>query len=260
MSDIKDNINELQNLLILYDTQLIDKRNLVSNIKIKNVDVAIDKTETQINDLLMKTNELLKLRKAMKAKNTEEQTMIQTELNTYRKQLMQITQNYYVLKESHIEKAEETIRRQYKIVKPDATQSELDDLIKNTKLSEVNVFAGSMLATTSKNQNQEATELYQSIIDRHNEIMKLENSIKYVKQLFIDNQVLVQNQGEILIEIENNLDQTIVRLEEGNLNLTQAKRYQRSARKKTCCIFITVIMVLGIVLTVVIVPIVKLNK
>jgi len=53
-------------------------------------------------------------------------------------------------------------------------------------------------------QREEAKKLLADIQSRHEDILKLEESLRELRQLFLDMQTLVESQGEMLNEIENN--------------------------------------------------------
>ena len=80
-------------------------------------------------------------------------------------------------------------------------------------------------------QTAEAQQLLRDIQSRHEDIIKLEESLKELRQLFLDMQALVEAQGEVLNEIENSVDSAVDFTTKGLDEMKKAVKYQKSARK-----------------------------
>ena len=88
-------------------------------------------------------------------------------------------------------------------------------------------------------QTAEAQQLLRDIQSRHEDIIKLEESLKELRQLFLDMQALVEAQGEVLNEIENSVDSAVDFTTKGLDEMKKAVKYQKSARKvRVFCLFI----------------------
>lgn len=86
---------------------------------------------------------------------------------------------------------------------------------------------------------------------RNNDIKKLEASIITLHQLFTDMQVLVESQGELLNNIEYNIEETKVETEAAQQELVQARNHQKSANKKKCFLAVIIVAILlGIIIPV----------
>ena len=73
--------------------------------------------------------------------------------------------------------------------------------------------------------------------------MKLERSITELHQLFVDMAVLVESQGELLNQIEHNVEQAVGFVASGVDELNSASDYQKASRKKMmiiCCIIVVI--------------------
>jgi t-SNARE complex subunit (syntaxin) len=67
------------------------------------------------------------------------------------------------------------------------------------------------------NQRQSVIDrVYHEIKQRHNELLKLETDIAYLNQLFITSKILVENQGDIIINIEQTMDTVVVEIHISN--------------------------------------------
>lgn len=84
--------------------------------------------------------------------------------------------------------------------------------------------------------------------ERHKDIIRLENNINNMHKLFLDLAILVQQQGEIVDNIASNISSAKDFIDKGVIELNKAHEYQKSARKKKCCILIIVIVILGVIL------------
>lgn len=99
-----------------------------------------------------------------------------------------------------------------------------------------------------------ANAAIEDLRSRTKDIKRLEESIVALHQLFVDMQIMVEAQGELLNEVEYEIGETKGQTEHAHAELVQARAHQKSARKKMCCI---VMLVTVIVLVVVIGLIVK---
>jgi len=83
---------------------------------------------------------------------------------------------------------------------------------------------------------------------KHEELIKLESSIREVHQLFMDMAILVEQQGELLDNIEDIVSHAATYTEQGVTQLVKAKDLQKKMRKKMCCL--TVCFAFGLLLLV----------
>ena len=83
---------------------------------------------------------------------------------------------------------------------------------------------------------------------RHQDILKLERNVNEVYQMFVDLQVLVKAQGEIIDNIESNIltAKDCVLTGEQNINISYDNL--KAARKKKCIVIAIIVVVLCVVL------------
>ncbi|KAG0310010.1 Plasma membrane t-SNARE, secretory vesicle fusion [Dissophora globulifera] len=137
------------------------------------------------------------------------------------------------------------MERQYKIVKPDATQAEIAQAIDSDSPQ---IFAQSVLQST---RYGDANRALREVQTRHDDIKKIEKTILELQQLFIDMETLVTDQGVVMDAAEQNTQQADAHLESGNQQVDTAIINARSARrKKWICLIIFLIIVLIVVLVV----------
>ncbi|CAB1341619.1 unnamed protein product [Coregonus sp. 'balchen'] len=82
---------------------------------------------------------------------------------------------------------------------------------------------------------------------RHTEIIKLENSIRELHDMFVDMAMLVESQGEMIDRIEYNVEHSVDFVERAVSDTKKAVKYQSQARKKKLMIIVCC-TILGVVL------------
>uniref|UniRef100_A0A2I3GQ59 Syntaxin-1A n=1 Tax=Nomascus leucogenys TaxID=61853 RepID=A0A2I3GQ59_NOMLE len=82
---------------------------------------------------------------------------------------------------------------------------------------------------------------------RHSEIIKLENSIRELHDMFMDMAMLVESQGEMIDRIEYNVEHAVDYVERAVSDTKKAVKYQSKARRKKIMIIICCV-ILGIVI------------
>ncbi|TPP63990.1 Syntaxin [Fasciola gigantica] len=96
---------------------------------------------------------------------------------------------------------------------------------------------------------QQAKQSLADIEARHQDIMKLEKSIKELHDMFMDMAMLVESQGEMIDRIEYNVEQAVYYIESAKADTKKAVKYQSSARKKMIiigiCVAILVCIIVG---------------
>ncbi|XP_023154370.1 syntaxin-4 [Amphiprion ocellaris] len=136
----------------------------------------------------------------------------------------------------------ERIQRQLKITGTNVTDEELDSMLES---GQTDVFTQNILVD-AKATKQALNE----IESRHDEILKLERSIRDLHDMFQYLAMEVEAQGEMVDRIENNIKQSSNYVEKAKENTQQAVIYQQKARKKKVWIAICVaILILILVIT-----------
>ncbi|KNC53768.1 t-SNARE family protein [Thecamonas trahens ATCC 50062] len=155
-----------------------------------------------------------------------------------------VMREYQELQTEYRNKYKDRVERQVRIVKRDATQDEIDEIVEGTGGS--GVFAQMMLSSTAS--HAAAQNALADIQERHEDIVRLERSIAELHQLFVDMAVLVDAQGELLDQIEHSVAQSVGYTAKAVKELGKANKYQRKARKKMCACLVLGMVVLGAVL------------
>uniref|UniRef100_A0A8C6TSG8 Syntaxin 4 n=1 Tax=Neogobius melanostomus TaxID=47308 RepID=A0A8C6TSG8_9GOBI len=124
----------------------------------------------------------------------------------------------------------ERIQRQLKITGNNVTDEELDAMLEK---GQTDVFTQNILSDA-----QATKQALNEIESRHDEIMKLEKSIRDLHDMFQYLAMEVEAQGEMVDRIEANIKQSSNYVEKAKVNVEKAVTYQSKARKKKIWIII----------------------
>ncbi|KAM9715775.1 syntaxin-4 [Menidia menidia] len=138
----------------------------------------------------------------------------------------------------------ERIQRQLKITGNNVTDEELDKMLES---GQTDVFTQNIL-----NDAKATKQALNEIETRHDEILKLERSIRDLHDMFQYLAMEVEAQGEMVNRIENNIKQSSDYVEKAKENVGAAVTYQQKARKKKiwiaiCLAILILILVIAVV-------------
>mmetsp|Transcript_10841 Transcript_10841/g.25859 ORF Transcript_10841/g.25859 Transcript_10841/m.25859 type:complete len:308 (-) Transcript_10841:256-1179(-) len=136
------------------------------------------------------------------------------------------------------------VKRQVQVVKPDATDEEVDAVMKSEggrdALYKERILAGGV--------NDSIKTTYAKVAGKYQDVLTLEQSVAELHQMFLDFALLTEQQGELLDQIEFQVKQAGDYVEEANVDVHQAIEYQKSIRKKQCWIIVIVVVAIVVVL------------
>ena len=232
---MSDTLIEKINIYLKEYENLLEKKLIQVNDN-SELEIQIQKIEGKINNELLSIHDFIRnnniITQEMLKENENIKEIKEKELNDKRLTLLQLSEKYYLIRRTYVDKKRKLLRKQYKIVNPNATEEEINKQLEKGYVS----FVGSD---------------YDYIMQRHKELIRLEESLKEMRQLFIDAKLLIDNQQEIIINIEQKLDETIDLTQKGVVIMKQAQVYQKKTRKKSCCIMLIVLIVLIIIILIV---------
>ncbi|OQR89631.1 syntaxin [Thraustotheca clavata] len=134
------------------------------------------------------------------------------------------------------------VKRQVQIVKPDASEQEIDMVMRSADPGAI--YRSAILQGSAES----IKEVYMNCHDKYQDVLKLEQSVAELHQMFLDLALLVEQQGEMLDQIEFQVKAASNYIESGNKEVTKAIQSQKSLRKKQCCL-----LMFGLVIILVIV-------
>jgi len=81
---------------------------------------------------------------------------------------------------------------------------------------------------------------------RNEEIKEIEKQVIEVNEMFVDVAHLVQEQGQMIDNIESNVEKTSHDTKSANVELKKASEYQQSYRSKLCVLVIIILVIAGV--------------
>ena len=208
----------------------------------------------ELTPLVDRTNRRVKATKDLLVRMSEETegakgSMKQSEFrirenlaNTLTRKFGDVCKEYQREQQRYKSEIQKTVKRQLEIVKPDVTPDEIDTVLRSGGTSEV--FRSAIL----KGAADPIKNAYADVADKYQDVLKLEQSVAELHQMFLDFALLTEQQGELLDQIEFQVKQAGDYVEEANLDIHQATEYQKSIRKKQCWIILIVVVAIVVIL------------
>uniref|UniRef100_A0A8C6TWD5 Syntaxin-3 n=1 Tax=Neogobius melanostomus TaxID=47308 RepID=A0A8C6TWD5_9GOBI len=189
-----------------------------------------DDLEAITNDIKkMANNARNKLKTIERNLESEEQERISADMRIRKSQhavlsrkFVEVMTKYNEAQVDFRERSKGRIQRQLEITGKATTDDELEEMLESGNAA---VFTAIVDSGISKQALSE-------IESRHKDIVRLESSIKELHDMFVDIAMLVENQGEIVDNIEQNVSKSVDHIVEAKEQTKKAVKYQTSARKK----------------------------
>lgn len=189
--------------------------------KLKGIEQNIEQEE-QTN----KSNADLRIRKTQHSALSRKFVEVMTEYNR--------TQTDYR------ERCKGRIQRQLEITGRATTNEELEEMLEQGNSA---VFTQGIIMET-----QQAKQTLADIEARHADIIKLENSIRELHDMFMDMAMLVESQGEMIDRIEYHVEHAMDYVQTATQDTKKALKYQSKARRKKIFIIVCVAITLVILI------------
>ncbi|KAL7670955.1 hypothetical protein ACOME3_005870 [Neoechinorhynchus agilis] len=215
-----------------------------------------EKLETNMQEIKKKANEVRRKLKGMRTANEKDDrpsgryipastrikklqvTMLSMRLN-------QIMAELSAEQVKHREEYKKMLERQLRITGRTTTSDELEQMLESGNPA---IFTKGIMI-----EAQDARQTLAEIEARHNDIMKLESSIKELHDMFMDLAMLVESQGEMIDRIEYNVSQSVNYIDSAKADTKKAVKYRSAALKKKIiiaiilCFLFTVLIVILLV-------------
>lgn len=117
--------------------------------------------------------------------------------------------------------------RQYRIVRPEATEEEVQAAVDGTGNSQI--FSQALMQSDRQGRARAALSAVQ---DRHKELLKIEQQMTELFQLMQDLDTLVVQQDAAIVQIEQKGEEIVDNLDKGNEEIAVAVTTARATRKK----------------------------
>ncbi|OLY85038.1 Protein SSO2 [Smittium mucronatum] len=136
-------------------------------------------------------------------------------------------QKYQDQKSQYKKNNEQRLARQFRIIKPDATEQEIEDAVSDENPQ----LFSSLILDSSKSRSYNAKKVLGEVEQRHTDILKTQKAITELSELFIQiNSIINQQQGAI-DSIESAVEDANVHIEVGTVEVEKAIVYRRKSRK-----------------------------
>lgn len=159
-----------------------------------------------------------------------------TQHSTLSRKFVEVMTEYNRTQTDYRERCKGRIQRQLEITGRTTTNEELEEMLEQGNPA---VFTQGIIMET-----QQAKQTLADIEARHADIIKLENSIRELHDMFMDMAMLVESQGELIDSIQYNVENSADAVLVGKGDLHMAEDYQRSARQKKIYIIICLLIAL----------------
>ncbi|XP_005913479.1 syntaxin-3a isoform X1 [Haplochromis burtoni] len=136
------------------------------------------------------------------------------------------------------ERSKGRIQRQLEITGKATTDEELEEMLEGGNAA---VFTAGIIDSGISKQALNEIEA------RHKDIVRLESSIKELHDMFVDIAMLVESQGDMVENIEQNISKSVDHIVAAKEQTKKAVRYQTKARKKLVIIIVIVVILVIIV-------------
>jgi syntaxin 1B/2/3 len=191
--------------------------------------------DDQASELMTMFRELTARVKRLKSKPESGSSRNSTQVGFVDRRLKAANQKYQELDAQFQRQLKDQMARQYRIVRPDASEAEVRDAVEDT--SSQQVFSQALLSSTRRADVQSTMSAVQS---RHQEIQKIERQMIELAELFQDMDNLVVQQEAAVTNIEMKGEEVVENMDKGTEQIGVAIKSARNARKwKWWCLGIT---------------------
>ncbi|KAF4978519.1 hypothetical protein FZEAL_5117 [Fusarium zealandicum] len=165
------------------------------------------------------------------------------------RRLKSAIQQYQQVESQFRKRTQDQMARQYRIVRPDASEAEVQEAVEDTS------GGGQMFqqALMQSDRQGRARAALSAVQDRHKALVKIEQQMVELAQLFQDMDTLVVQQEAAVTQIEQKGEEVLENLDKGNEEIGVAVGTARKTRKKKwICLGICVTIIVIIVIVVLI--------
>lgn len=191
---------------------------------------ATSKANNNLNDLSTETMDMYRnfagRIKAIKQQPESGSPRNASQLGKVDRRLKTAINRYQVIDVEFRRKLEKQFTRQYKIVRPDASEDEIRDAAEDT--SNQQVFSQALLQSS---QSAQAKRALNAVQNRHAAIQKIESQMIELAQLFQDMEQLVVQQEAAVVNIEMKGEEVVENMDKGTQEIGTAIKSARNARK-----------------------------
>ncbi|CAK1354005.1 unnamed protein product [Cercospora beticola] len=233
IDDLESRLGELQRL----------QRSFISSAGVSNKDV-----DALSADIMSGYRGLADRVKRIKGQPDAGNPRNKPQVDALDRRIRKAIQSYQQTEAAFRKEVQEQQRRQYLIVKPDASEAEIREATEAG--GDTQIFQQALMQSDRRGQ---ANSTLRNVQQRHDAIQQIERTMIELQQLFQDLDAIVVQQEAAVMDIETKAEETYTHIEAGNVHLDKGVSSARAARKKKwICLGICVAIILVIVLIIVI--------
>ncbi|TKS79089.1 Syntaxin-2 Epimorphin [Collichthys lucidus] len=155
------------------------------------------------------------------------------------RKFVEVMTQYNETQVSFRERSKGRIQRQLEITGRVMTNEELEDMLESGNPS---IFTSDIIS-----DSQITRQALNEIESRHQDIMRLESSIRELHAMFMDMAMLVETQGEMVNNIEKNVSNAAEYICSAKEETKKAVRYQKKSRRKYIIIAFALLILLAVI-------------
>ena len=218
IDEIENNLNQLR---MLQDRSLNEADTSTGSATSRQLDNLSSQTMTLYRGLTQRVREVKSSPESRQPKNAPQVGRVD-------RRLKQAIQNYQQVESAFRKKTQDQMARQYRIVRPDASEAEVRDAVEDSAQGG-QVFQQAMMQSDRRGQ---ARAVLSAVQDRQAALEKIERQMIELAQLFQDMDTLVVQQDVQVTQIEQKGEETVENLDKGNQEMEVAVTTARKTRKK----------------------------
>lgn len=145
------------------------------------------------------------------------------------RRLKNAIQQYQEVEAAFRKKMQSQMERQYRIVRPEADDTEVRAAVEDMSAGGQQVFQQAMMQS---NRQGQARAVLNAVQDRHKALQKIEQQMIELAQLFQDMDTLIVQQEAAVVQIEQKGEEVVENLDKGNQEIEVAVDTARKTRRK----------------------------
>lgn len=248
--ELEKNMNKMKS--IVEEIKELHESILVSSDTDNNLRGELDERMNEIKTNAFKIRQNIKAMSEMILKEERESNRVTVELKIKKtriqflsKKFSDIMKEYNLIQANYRDDCKKRIQRQLEITGRDADDDEIEEMLesKNPQIFTQGIISETMMAKKA----------LEDIEARHKDIIMLEKNILELHEMFTDLADLVNTQGEMVNNIEKNMETTNEEVKDGKESTAKAVVNVKKVRKKKLIIGLIIAAVIIIIIILVVV-------
>jgi len=250
MSGFYQEVTSIQNMIEKMNSYINQMKKIHSSILLST---ETKETKQQLEDLMItikkSANQVKSRLKEMQSNidsmdscESAEYRIRKTQHSMLSQKFITVMTLYNTTQSDYRERCKASIQRLYEVIGRSTTNQELEEMLESEDSA---VFTQGILPNS-----KQAKQTLADIEARHEDIIKLEKSIRELHDLFTDMALIVEQQGEMVDRIEYHVTSSKNYTDKGLQETHKAVIYQKKARHKKTILIVCICVVLLVIITI----------